>query len=391
MVVFQVSVSVLLLIGAGLLVRTLQNLRHIETGFNANNLLLFSVDPSLIGYKEDKLATLYKQMFARLEAVPGVKSVTFSRHALLAQGATSSLVFLAGIVGADGKMVSQGDVYLHNVRENFLETMEIPLLAGRTLSPQDDARSPKVAVVNQTFAKLYFHNQNPVGKRFSNDDEKPGEIEIVGLARDAKYTRQRDDTQPTAYQPWTQSLGAMGFSTFEVRTAGDPASYVGAIRNSLHEVDANLPLSDMRTQIEQADETLGMERMFAKLLTMFGLVAQLLAAVGLYGVMAYSVSQRTQEIGIRMALGANRAKVLRMILKQGMVLTIIGVSLGLGCAYVLTKYLESLTSMLFGVKPRDPWTFGVIAVLLTTVALIAGLIPARRATKVDPLVALRYE
>jgi predicted permease len=391
LVVLQVSVSVLLLIGAGLLVRTLQNLRHIETGFNANNLLLFSVDPNLIGYKGDKLATLYQQMFARLEAVPGVKSVTFSRHALLAQGATSSSVFLAGIVGADGRMVNQGEVYIHNVRENFLEAMEIPLLAGRRLSPQDDARSPKVAVVNQTFAKAYFHNENPVGKRFSFDDEKPGEIEIVGLARDAKYTRQRDDTQPTAYQPWTQSLGAMGFSTFEIRTAGDPASYVGAIRNSLHEVDANLPLSEMRTQIEQADETLSMERMFARLLILFGLVAQLLAAVGLYGVMAYSVSQRTQEIGIRMALGANRFKVLRMILKQGMVLTAIGVTLGLGSAYVLTKYLESLTSMLFGVKPRDPWTFAVIAVLLTTVALLASLIPARRATKVDPLVALRYE
>jgi predicted permease len=391
MVVLQVSVSVLLLIGAGLLVRTLQNLRHVETGFNANNLLLFSVDPSLIGYKDEKLATLYQQMFARLESVPGVKSVTFSRHALLAQGATSSSVFLAGIVGPDGKMVSQGDVYIHNVRENFLEAMGIPLLAGRTLSPQDDARAPKVAVVNQTFAKMYFNNENPVGKRFSYDDEKPGEIEVVGLARDAKYTSQRDDIQPTAYQSWGQSLRGMGFATFEVRTASDPTAFVGPIRSALREVDSNLPLSNVKTQIEQADETLSMERMFAKLLTMFGLVAQLLAAVGLYGVMAYSVSQRTQEIGIRMALGANRFKVLRMILKQGMVLTVIGVALGLGSAYVLTKYLESLTSMLFGVKPRDPWTFGVIAVLLTTVALIASLIPARRATKVDPLIALRYE
>jgi predicted permease len=259
------------------------------------------------------------------------------------------------------------------------------------LSPQDDARAPKVAVVNQTFAKMYFNNENPVGKRFSYDDEKPGEIEVVGLARDAKYTSQRDDIQPTAYQSWGQSLRGMGFATFEVRTASDPTAFVGPIRSALREVDSNLPLSNVKTQIEQADETLSMERMFAKLLTMFGLVAQLLAAVGLYGVMAYSVSQRTQEIGIRMALGANRFKVLRMILKQGMVLTVIGVALGLGSAYVLTKYLESLTSMLFGVKPRDPWTFGVIAVLLTTVALIASLIPARRATKVDPLIALRYE
>ena len=391
LVVLQVSVSVLLLIGAGLLVRTLQNLRHVETGFNANNLLLFSVDPSLIGYKEEKLATLYKQMFARLEAVPGVKSVTFSRHALLSQGSTNTSVFLPGVVGADGKMANQGDVYIHHVRENFLEAMEIPLLSGRTLSPLDDARTPKVAVVNQTFAKMYFHNENPVGKRFSFDDEKPGEIEIVGLARDAKYTSQRDETQPTAYQSWAQTLRGMGYATFEVRTEGDPGSFVGAIRSALREVDSNLPLSNIKTQFEQADETLAMERMFAKLLTLFGVVAQLLAAIGLYGVMAYSVSQRTQEIGIRMALGANRFKVLRMILKQGMVLTAVGVTLGLVCAYVLTKYLESLTSMLFGVKPRDPWTFAVIAALLTAVALIASLVPARRAAKVDPLVALRYE
>jgi predicted permease len=245
--------------------------------------------------------------------------------------------------------------------------------------------------VNQTFAKMYFHNENPVGKRFSFDDEKPNDIEIVGLARDAKYTSQRDDTQPTAYQSWAQSIRGMGFSTFEVRTAGDPAAFVGAIRNAVREVDPNLPLSNVKTQIEQADDTLATERMFAKLLTLFGLVAQQLAAIGLYGVMAYSVSQRTQEIGIRMALGANRGSVLMMILRQGMVLTLIGVALGVGAAFVLTKYLESLTSMLFGVNARDPWTFAVIAILLTTVALIACLIPARRATKVDPLVALRYE
>jgi predicted permease len=391
MVVLQVSVSVLLLIGAGLLVRTLQNLRHVDTGFNASNLLLFSVDPALIGYKDEKLSTLYKQMFARLEAVPGVQSVTFSRHALLAQGATSSSMFVAGIVGPNGRMVSQGDVYIHNVRENFLEAMGIPLLAGRTLSAQDDEHTPKVAVVNQTFAKMYFHGENPVGKRFSFEDEKPNDIEIVGLARDAKYTSQRDETQPTAYQSWAQSVRGMGFATFEVRTTGDPGSFVGPIRSALREVDSNLPLTNIKTQLEQADETLSMERMFAKLLTMFGLVAQLLAAIGLYGVMAYSVSQRTQEIGIRMALGANRFKVLRMILKQGMVLTAVGITLGLGAAYVVTKYLESLTSMLFGVKPRDPWTFVVIAALLTLVALIASLVPARRATKVDPLVALRYE
>jgi predicted permease len=391
LIVVQISLSVLLLIGAGLLIRTLRNLQNVDAGFNANNILLFDVNPSLIGYKEEKLADLYRQMFARIEAVPGVQSVTFSRQALLARGSTSSSLFLPGVLGANGKPATSGEVYIHNVRENFLQTMEIPLLLGRNLTAQDDARAPQVVIVNQSFVEKYFPNENPIGKRFSLDDEKPGEIEIVGLARDAKYTSQRDETEPTMYVSWAQSLSSMRGAVFEVRTTSDPGSFAAGVRQAVHEVDQNLPVSNMKTQIEQADETLAMERVFAKLLTLFGLVAQQLAAIGLYGVMAYSVSQRTHEIGIRMALGANRGNVLRMILRQGLVLTIIGVALGLGSAYVVMKYLESLTTMLFGVQPRDPWTFGVIAVLLTIVALVACFIPARRATKIDPLVALRYE
>jgi ABC-type antimicrobial peptide transport system permease subunit len=180
-------------------------------------------------------------------------------------------------------------------------------------------------------------------------------------------------------------------STIGVRTKGDPSNYVAAIREAVREVDSNLPVSEVQTQIEQANETLSMERLFAKLLSLFGVLAQLLAAVGLYGVMAYSVSQRTHEIGVRMALGATSRIVLKMVLQQGMLLTVIGVVIGLAGAYALTGYLESLTSMLFGVKPRDPMTFVFIAVLLGLIALVACLIPARRATKVDPLVALRYE
>jgi putative ABC transport system permease protein len=176
-----------------------------------------------------------------------------------------------------------------------------------------------------------------------------------------------------------------------LRTASDPGSYVGAVRQAVRDVETNLPVIDIKTQLEQSDETLAMERLFAKLLSLFGLVAQQLAAIGLYGLMAYTVSQRTHEIGIRMALGASRGSVLKLVLKQGLVLTLTGVALGLGGAYVLTRYLESLTTMLFGVSPRDPLTFGVIAVLLTLVALFACFIPARRATRVDPLVALRYE
>jgi predicted permease len=392
LVVAQVSISLLLLIGAGLLVRTLINLQRVDPGFNAHNLLLFNVSPNLIGYKDERLATLYQQMFDRLEAVPGVRSVTSSRMPLLSQGSSDRSFYLPTSRPApDGTIKQTGSVYLHQVRENFLETMEIPLLLGRSLTTKDDARSPRVAVVNQAFAQKYFPSVNPIGQRFGFDSEKTSEVEIVGLARDAKYTRQRDDTPPTAYLPWKQELSSVGTMTFEVRTSADPDSVITGIRQAVREVDSNLPLNDFKTQVEQADETLAMERLFAKLLSLFGLLAQQLAAIGLYDVVAYSVSQRTHEIGIRMALGANRGNVLKMILKQGMLLILIGVVLGLAGAYVLTKYLESLTTMLYGVRPSDPLTFGVTALLLTLVALLACYFPARRAAKVDPLVALRYE
>jgi len=398
LVVLQVALSLLLLVGAGLFVRTLVNLQRVEPGFNTRNLLLFGIQPGLIGYKDEKLVQLYGQMAERLEAVPGVQVVTFSRMTLLAQGTSSRSVFLRDALAAapdsEGRIKSSGDGYIHQVRENFLEAMEIPLLAGRTFKPQDDAKSPKVVVVNQTFANKYFPNESPVGKRFTFDSKKPDEIEIIGLAKDAKYARQRDDIPPTVYSSWRQELRAMSGVTFEVRTAGDPTAAVAAVRQAVREVDENLPLSNIKTQIEQADETLRMERLLAKLLTLFGLLAQQLAAIGLFGVMAYAVSQRTHEIGIRMALGADRRDVLKMILRQGMALVVLGVVLGLVGAYVLTKYLESwmnLSWMLFGVKVSDPLTYGVIAVGLTLVALVACFIPAWRATKVDPMIALRCE
>ncbi len=398
LVVLQVALSLLLLVGAGLFVRTLLNLQRVEPGFNTRNLLLFGIQPGLIGYKDEKLTQLYERMTERLEALPGVQAVTFSRMTLLAQGSSSRSVFLRSALAAapdsEGRIKESGEGYIHQVRENFLEAMEIPLLGGRTFKPQDDAKAPRVVVVNQTFANKYFPNENPIGKRFAFDSKKPDEIEIIGLVKDAKYARQRDEIPPTVYSSWRQELRSMSGATIEVRTAGDPTAAVAAVRQAMKEVDANLPLNNVKTQIEQADETLRMERLFAKLMTLFGLLAQQLASIGLFGVMAYAVSQRTHEIGIRMALGATQSDVLKMVMKQGLVLTVIGVVLGLGGAYVLTKYLESwmqLSKMLYGVQLSDPLTYGVIAVLLTVVALLACYIPARRATKVDPMIALRYE
>jgi len=248
-------------------------------------------------------------------------------------------------------------------------------------------------VVNQTFANKFFPGQNAIGKRFTFNPSKPDDLEIIGVCKDAKYASQRDDMPPTVYGSYRQEPPLNG-GTFEVRTSGDPSAMIATVRNVVRELEPNLPLMNVKSQLEQADETLRMERLFAKLLTLFALLAQQLAAIGLFGVLAYTVSQRTHEIGIRMALGADRPTVLKMIVRQGMTLAVLGVILGLVGAYVLTKYLESwvsLSKMLFGVKVSDPLTYGVIAGLLTLVALIACYIPARRATKVDPLVALRYE
>ena len=397
LVVVQVALSLLLLVGAGLFVRTLLNLQRVDPGFNTQNLLLFDVEPALIGYKDDKLRQIYGQIGERLEAVPGVQGVTFSRMPLLSQSSSSSNVFLREALNAtpdsEGRIPPSGEGYRHVVRENFLQAMGIPLLSGRTFGPQDDTSSPKVVVVNQTFANKYFPNENAVGRRFTFDNKKPDELEIIGIARDAKYTSQRDEIPPTVYSSYRQERPQSG-ATFEVRTTGDPSATIASVRSVVREIEPNLPVMNVKSQVEQADETLRMERLFAKLLTLFALLAQQLAAIGLFGVLAYTVSQRTHEIGIRMALGADRGSVLRMIVKQGMILVVIGVVLGVIGAYILTKYLESwisLSKMLFGVKVTDPLTYGVIAVLLTFVALIACYIPARRATKVDPLVALRYE
>ena len=395
LVVAQVSLSLLLMVGAIQFVRTLINLQRVETGFNEQNLLLFDVEPGLIGYKDEKLVRIYNDISERIEAIPGVRSVTFSREALLSWSSSGRVVFLGvAPIGKDGMPVWDGGVSIHRIRENFPEAMEIPLLSGRNLTAQDDSKAPRVVLVNQTFATRFFKGENPVGKRFAFDSAKPYSIEIVGLLKDSKYTSQRDDVPPTAYVPWQQELGNAGSGVFEVRTAGDPVAIIPAVREAVRNVESNLPVNDLRTQIDQAEQTLAMERLFARLMTVFGLLAQQLASIGLYGVVAYSVAQRTREIGVRMALGAEQRTVLRMVLRQGMILAAIGVALGILGAWVLIRYLETsvdLNSMLFGVTARDPVTFVVVAILLTVVALLACYIPARRAARVDPMVALRYE
>jgi predicted permease len=398
LVVMQIALSLLLLIGAGLFVRTLVNLQRTDPGFNTKNLLLFDVAPALNGYRGERLAQFYDRMKERLEALPGARKVTFSDLALLRGRRRRSSVYLREAFNAppdaNGDFRQSGVTYVLHTGENFWETMEIQLLAGRAFTKRDDALAPRVAVVNQSFAKEFFPDENPIGKRFTFNGKKPDEYEIVGLVKDAKYRRQRDDAPSTTYLPWRQDARMMDQATVEMRFTGDPNATTAAVRQAMREVDENLPLTDIKTQVEQADETLRMERLFARLVTLFGLLAQQLASIGLFGVLAYAVSQRAREIGVRMALGAAQTDVLKMVIKQGMTLAVIGCALGLGGAYALTKYLESwmrLSEMLYGIKPTDPMTYGVTAALLTLVALIACYLPARRATKVDPMVALRCE
>jgi predicted permease len=391
LVITQAALSFLLLVGAGLMLRTMYNLQNTDAGFNREKLLVFGLTPGQLGYKGERRANLYRQLLARLDAVPGVRGVTCSSEALLSTAVWGRDVFVAGDpvrYNANNQPIENGGALVLGVRENFLETMGIPLLQGRTLRIQDDERAPRVAVVNQAFAKQFFHNENPIGKRFGFEVDSASQIEIVGLSADAKYTSLRDEIKPTIYFPWSQEVDEFRSMAFEMRAAGEPSALIAAVREAVRSVEANLPVVDVKTQIEQSDETLRTERLFARLFGFFGVLALLLAGIGLYGLLAYAVAQRMQEIGIRVALGAQTRDVLRLIIGQGILLAALGVTLGLGGAFGLTRLMQT---MLYGVSPTDLLTFAVIAVVLLLVALLACWIPARRATKVDPLIALRCE
>jgi predicted permease len=277
---------------------------------------------------------------------------------------------------------------VHVVHANFFETMELPIQLGRGLSQRDDANASRAVVINQALARRFFSGENPVGKRLRLGLDQSAKWEIVGVARDAKYTSLRAEVPAALYVSWLQVLSRMGQMNFEVRTTGDPASFLTAIRQAVHEVDGNLPLFDVKTQVEQASQSLAQEQLFTSLLSFFGLLALALASLGLYGVLAASVTQRMREIGVRMALGAQGGDVLKLVIGQGMTLTFVGVALGLVASIALTITMKSL---LFGVSATDSATFATIALLLTAVALLACWIPARRATKVDPMAALRCD
>ncbi len=385
LVVAQVAMSLLLLVGAGLFVRTVRNLQHVDLGFNQENLLVFTLQPGAAGYDVERYEQLYRQVFAGLDAIPGTRAATFYRVPLLTHS-TYDTDFI--MPGETPENAAEHNTNRQIIRENYFETMEVPLLAGRGFTERDDETAPKVAIVSETFVRKYFPDQDPIGQRVGVEGETLNYLEIVGVARDTKYSSQREDLAPLLYTSWRQEKGSVGRMCFALRAAGDPMTLAAAVRETIRGVDPELPVTDLTTQELRTSESISAERAFANLLSFFGGLAVLLAAIGLYGVMAYSVAQRTNEIGIRMALGARTLNVLRLVVWQGLKFAIVGLVVGALAALALKQLVES---QLYGVGGADPLTFVVVGAMLMAVVLVACLIPARRATKVDPVVALRNE
>ncbi len=383
LLVLQVSISLVLLIAAGLFLRTLQNLRNVDVGFNTRNLIVFRVSPILNRYDEAHTVALFQQMRERLEGVPGVRAAAIANVPLLSSAVNSTSIFVRGRTYADGQRDSINRL---NVSANFFETMEMPIRSGRGFTEHDDQRAPKVAVINETAARQYFANENPIGQHIGQNVETSDQLEIVGILRDARYRNVRDPVPPTLYVPQLQTR--MASAIFNVRTIGDPLAAVGAIRETVRQIDPNLPLMNVSTQMETLEKGLGQERVFAQAYAMFGALALLLASIGLFGLMSYSVAQRTNEIGIRMALGAQSRDVLRLVMGESMTLVVVGVVLGLASAFAASRLVSSL---LFGLAATDGLTMTSAMIVLLVVSAIAGYIPARRAARVDPLVALHYE
>jgi predicted permease len=385
LVVGQLAISLTLLIGAGLFVRSLVNLRSVDTGFNRENVLLFAVDPQLMHYERPQIATLYKQILERVAVVPGVKSVTLGRQGLLSGGGTQGSI---SVPGSDRKSDDDDIPYLAQVGSRFFETLGMSIVQGRDFTGHDNETTPKVAVVNQAFARYYFGEKNPVGQYLDRGEEDGGLHQIVGVVRDAKAQNLREQTARTYYIPFLQDQSSWRETTFQVRTNSDPLALAGTIRQEIQNIDARVPVFRMRTLTDQVEESLGQERLITTLATLFAVLALVLASLGLYGVLSYSVSRQTREIGIRLALGARQINVLRLVVARGMSLALVGVVIGLSASFALTRLMRSL---LFEVSPSDPLTFLGVSICLLLIAFVACYVPARRATNVDPLVALRNE
>jgi predicted permease len=373
LLVVQVAMSVTLLIAAALFVQTLWNLQRVDRGFNPDRLLLLRFDPRLNNYTIDQVANVVDRVLERVLSLPGVRAASASNRTLASGGGN-----FGSRPNRDGSRSEIRAAFMP-VGPNFFETMELPILRGRGLTRFDGPNAPRVTVIKETLARRYFDGTDPIGREVMGMD-------VVGVVRDAKIRNLREETWPTVYVSYLQDPPRQ--MTFEVRTVGDPSALVPSIRQIVHDVDPNLPLYEIKTQQEQIEQTMMQERLFATFASAFGAIAMLLVSVGLYGLMSYSVARRTQELGIRMALGAKRTRIFGLVMGETLFLVFAGVGLGLAAALTLAR---TISSMLFGLEPNDPLTVSVAVGLIVAVALMAGYLPARRAARVDPMVALRYE
>lgn len=386
LVVSQIALSVVLLFGAGLFLRTFQNLDGQTLGFDREDLLLFELDPQRGGYQTGRVNALYVQLLEKIQELPGARSATYSQFVLLSGWSSTSPS------ATDGQTQPAGQAnraYSNRVGPQFFETMGIRMRLGRGIGWSDAHAGRPVAVVNESWARAFFPNQNPVGHHLSvgRTFDPAKAYEIVGLVEDAKYDRMRNAPPPTVYVAAGAVWDEPRRMSFAVRTSGDPLALTALVRAALREIDPGLPLFNVTTQRRQVDEALGQERMLAQMSGGFGVLALILVALGIYGTLSYGVTQRTGEIGIRLALGAGRIEVVWMILRESLVMTAIGVAVGMPAALALARLI---TSHLFGVEAADTVTVVATVAILSLIAAVAGFVPANQASRIDPVRALRH-
>lgn len=386
LVIAQVAVSLVLLAGATLLARSLQNLKNFYPGFNKENVLLLSINPDKIGYTDAQLVPLYERLLDRIKSIPGVRRATFSVHSPLSQNFSSTTVNIQGHKPRVGQELAP--VVIEMVGPEYFRAMEAPVLLGRDFTDADRAGAPKVAAINETMAHYYFGDANPIGRRFNMPGYRGDAswLEIVAVVKDSKNHDLREQASPMAYVPLLQAPES-GI-TFEIRTAMNPLNAGSAALQVVKTIDGRMPVAGVKTLSEQVDDSLIQERLVASLSSMFGALAAILACVGLYGLMAYAVNRRTNEIGIRMALGARRVQIARMVLRETLLLVAIGLAIGIPAAISASRLIRS---ELFGLQPTDPAAILTASLLMASIAALAGYLPARRASRVDPMFALRYE
>ncbi len=382
--VAQIAISLLLLVAAGLFVRTLGNLHSVALGFNRENVLLVSLNARQAGYQDDALMRFYDDLLNRFRGVPGVRAATLSGYTMVSGSETSTDVHFPG------ETVANASTDVLNVGPRFFSTMQIPIVLGHEIEERDAAGGKPVAVVNEIFARKYFGAESPIGRHFMLGSRAfQIDFEIIGVSRTSRLVSLKDQILPAVYVPYNQNpRQSPGGLVYEIRAAGDPTGLAAAVRRIVREADARVPISSLATQDRAIEQTIGQERTFAMLCTCFALLAATIAFVGLYGSMAYSVARRTNEIGIRMALGAERRRLLWMVLCEVLAMALLGLAIGLPAALAATRFVESF---LFQMKPNDPIALAAAAGALLGASVLAGFGPAWRASRIDPWTALRDE